>query len=370
MTEQTPTRARDGDQDAFRELTDPYRRELRRHIYRIVGSPQDAEALLRETLLAAWRGIEPFQARVRPRVPGPHRHQPLARCAARGSAARAHERPALTERPEPTRYGDAVWLAPYPDALLDGIPDRAPGPEARHEAREAIALAFVAGLQHRPPQQRAVLVLRDVLGYRAAEVAALLETTQPSVNSLLRRARAAFESRLPTAGRERSPLPGSRASATSPGASPTPSRPGSRGRTRCWSSPCRASGSRPSRGSAAAACSPASGCRGSCATSGIHASQPRGEAGQLRAGHDRGARQQRGTGRRERQRALLDGHAHDVRDGHWKISVVQSPFWRRTSWARAGPSGRSERSRKKPGSTSMPPSGWQSTRSSQERRPG
>jgi RNA polymerase sigma-70 factor (ECF subfamily) len=115
----------------------------------------------------------------------------------------------MTEMPEPTRYGDAIWLEPYPDVLLEGVPDQAPGPEARYEAREAIALAFVAGLQHLPPQQRAVLVLRDVLGYRAAEVAAQLETTEASVNSLLRRARAAFESRLPSADRERSPLPGS-----------------------------------------------------------------------------------------------------------------------------------------------------------------
>ena len=103
-----------------------------------------------------------------------------------------------------------MWLEPYPDVLLEGIPDEAPGPEARYETREAIALAFVVGLQHLPPQQRAVLVLRDVLGYRAAEVAEMLETSEASVNSLLRRARAAFESRLPAAGRERAPLPNSR----------------------------------------------------------------------------------------------------------------------------------------------------------------
>ena len=103
-----------------------------------------------------------------------------------------------------------MWLEPYPDVLLDGIADDAPGPEARYEAKEAIALAFIVGLQHLVPQQRAVLVLRDVLGFRAAEVAEMLETSEASVNSLLRRTRAAFETRLPATGRERAPLPNSK----------------------------------------------------------------------------------------------------------------------------------------------------------------
>jgi RNA polymerase sigma-70 factor (TIGR02960 family) len=92
----------------------------------------------------------------------------------------------------------------------EGVPDHAPGPAARYETKEAIALALIVGLQHLPPQQRAVLVLRDVLGFRAGEVAEMLDTTEPAVNSLLRRARAAFEARLPAAGRKRAPLPGSR----------------------------------------------------------------------------------------------------------------------------------------------------------------
>jgi RNA polymerase sigma-70 factor (TIGR02960 family) len=116
----------------------------------------------------------------------------------------------MTEVPEPTRRAEPIWLEPYPDVLFEGIPDEAPGPEARYETKEAIALAFIVGLQHLPPQQRAVLVLRDVLGFRAGEVAEILDTTEASVNSLLRRARAAFDSRLPAAGRERAPLPNSK----------------------------------------------------------------------------------------------------------------------------------------------------------------
>jgi len=111
--------------------------------------------------------------------------------------------------PKPTRLGEPIWLEPYPDVLLEGIPDDAPGPEARYEAREAIGLAFIVGLQHLPAQQRAVLVLRDVLGFRAREVGEMLETTEASINGLLRRARAAFETRLPATGRERAPLPSS-----------------------------------------------------------------------------------------------------------------------------------------------------------------
>jgi RNA polymerase sigma-70 factor (ECF subfamily) len=116
----------------------------------------------------------------------------------------------MTQMPEPTRYSEAIWVEPFSDVLLEGIPDRAPGPEARYETREAIVLAFIVGLQRLPPQQRAVLVLRDVLGFRAGEVADMLDTTQASVNSLLRRGRAALESRLPGVGRERAPLPHSK----------------------------------------------------------------------------------------------------------------------------------------------------------------
>jgi RNA polymerase sigma-70 factor, ECF subfamily len=209
VTEQALARARAGDHDAFRELTDSYKRELQLHIYRIVGSPQDAEDLLQETLLAAWRGLEQFQARASVRAWLYRIATNRALDALRASRRRLEDQ-RMTQLPEPTRWSEPVWLEPYPDVLLEGIPDQAPGPEARYEAKEAIALAFIVGLQHLPPQQRAVLVLRDVLGFRAGEVAEMLDTTEPSVNSLLRRARAAFESRLPAAGRERAPLPNSK----------------------------------------------------------------------------------------------------------------------------------------------------------------
>ncbi len=194
------------DEHAFRELTDPHRRELQVHLYRMVGSVQEAEDLLQETLLAAWRGLDRFDGRASVRAW-------LYRIATNRAldalrASRRRPAPSMPPMPTPTRLDEPLWLEAYPDRLLEGVPDDAPGPEARYETREAIALAFVVGLQHLPGQQRAVLVLRDVLGYRAAEVAAMLETSEASVNSLLRRARSAFAARLPATGRERAPLPG------------------------------------------------------------------------------------------------------------------------------------------------------------------
>jgi RNA polymerase sigma-70 factor (TIGR02960 family) len=109
--------------------------------------------------------------------------------------------------PEPTRRGDPSWLEPYPDVLLDGLPDSAPGPEARYQTRESISLAFLAALQCLPPWQRAVLVLRDVLGFRAAEVASMLDSTTDSVANALKRARATLASRLPGPDRDQAPLP-------------------------------------------------------------------------------------------------------------------------------------------------------------------
>lgn len=210
MTEQTLARARAGDHDAFGELTASYRRELQLHIYRIVGSAQDAEDLLQETLLAAWRDLNQFraQASIRPWLYRIATNRALDSLRARRRQPQALRQ--LADVPEPTRMSEPMWLEPYPDALLEGIPDTAPGPEARYETKEAVALAFIAGLQQLAPQQRSVLVLRDVLGFPAAEAAAILQTSEASVNSLLRRARAAFETRLPTASRERVPVPNSR----------------------------------------------------------------------------------------------------------------------------------------------------------------
>jgi RNA polymerase sigma-70 factor (TIGR02960 family) len=207
VTESPLRLARLGDDDAFRALTDPYRRELHVHCYRILGSVQDAEDIVQETLLAAWRGLEQYEERDSLRA-WLYRIA-TNRClnALRDSRRRPREAPGLPfEVPEPTRRGEPLWLEPYPDALLEGLAATAPGPEARYETKEAVTLAFVAALQHLPPRQRAVLVLRDVLGFHAAEVAEMLESSEVSVNSALQRARAALETRLP-ADRERPPLP-------------------------------------------------------------------------------------------------------------------------------------------------------------------
>jgi RNA polymerase sigma-70 factor (ECF subfamily) len=198
-------RAREGDEDAFRQLTDPYRRELQLHCYRILGSLQDAEDLVQETLLSAWRGLSGYEGRASVRAW-------LYRIATnrclnvlRERARRPQELPSMADAPQPTRRGESIWLDPYPDVLLDGVADATPGPEARYETREAVTLAFVAALQHLPPRQRAVLVLRDVLGFHAAEVAEVLGTSEISVKSALQRARATLDARLPAS--ERTPLP-------------------------------------------------------------------------------------------------------------------------------------------------------------------
>jgi RNA polymerase sigma-70 factor (ECF subfamily) len=189
----TLQRARAGDSEAFRALTDPYRRELQVHCYRIVGSVQDAEDLLQETLLAAWRGLGDFEGRAS--VRSWLYRIATNRClnALRGSSRRPQAMIGLVGAPEPSRWGEPIWLQPYPDVLLDGLPDRGEGPDVRYETKEAVGLAFVSGLQRMAPLQRAVLVLRDVLGYRAAEVAEMLETSEAAVNSALQRARAALE---------------------------------------------------------------------------------------------------------------------------------------------------------------------------------
>jgi RNA polymerase sigma-70 factor (TIGR02960 family) len=204
------TRARAGDGDAFRELTEPYRRELQVHCYRMLGSFQDAEEALQDTLLAAWQGLGGFEGRASVRT-WLYRIATNRCLNARRSASR---RPAKewdvpkVEPPEPTRLGDVVWLEPYPDVLFAGAIDAPLGPEARYDQTEAISLAFVTALQVLPPRQLAVLVLRDVLGFHANEVAEMLDSTVDSVNSALKRARASLQRRLAMAG-DREPPPAS-----------------------------------------------------------------------------------------------------------------------------------------------------------------
>ena len=209
VTEAVLARARAGDEQAFGALTGPYLGELQLHCYRILGSVADAEDVLQETLLAAWRGLAGYQGRASPRA-WLYRIA-TNRClnALRDSGRRPRAQPPGPpfEPPEPTRAGEPVWLEPYPDVLLDEMPDRSAGPDARYEAKETIALAFVAAVQHLPPRQRAVLVLRDVLGFRAAEVAGMLEASEAAVNSALQRARATMAAQLPGPGREQAPPP-------------------------------------------------------------------------------------------------------------------------------------------------------------------
>ena len=212
MTTDLIARARAGDDEAFRELTESYRRELQVHCYRMLGSLQDAEDVLQDTLLAAWQGLEGFEERASIRTwlyrIATNRCLNALRSASR-RPAKEWDIPQV-EPPEPTRLGEVVWLEPYPDALLEGAVTTPLGPEARYQQTEAISLAFVTALQLLPARQRAVLILREVLGYNANEVADLLESTVDSINSALKRARANLRHGLPpTADRERPPSPDS-----------------------------------------------------------------------------------------------------------------------------------------------------------------
>ncbi len=214
MTTDLIASARAGDGEAFRKLTEPYRRELQVHCYRMLGSLQDAEDVLQETLLAAWQGVGGFEERASIRTwlyrIATNRCLNALRTASR-RPAKEWDIPQV-EPPEPTRLGEVVWLEPYPDALLEGAIKIQPGPEARYQQIEAISLAFVTALQLLPARQRAVLILREVLGYRANEVADMLDSTVESVNSALKRARAALRRGQPPKGdREPPPAPDSRA---------------------------------------------------------------------------------------------------------------------------------------------------------------
>lgn len=188
--------ARTGDEVAFRSLTEPYLRELRLHCYRILGSLTDAEDVLQETMLAAWRGLSTYQgkASLRAWLYRIATNRCLNALRDAGRRPRVGPLPPF-DPPEPTRRGDVSWLEPFPDTLLD--------PAARYQARESVQLAFVTALQRLPPRQAATLVLRDVLGFTTVEVAAMLDTTDTAVKAALQRARATLQRRRPAP----SPLP-------------------------------------------------------------------------------------------------------------------------------------------------------------------
>jgi RNA polymerase sigma-70 factor (TIGR02960 family) len=206
MTTDLVTRARAGDRDAFRELTEPHRLELQVHCYRMLGSLQDAEDAVQETLLSAWQGLDGFERRASVRTwlyrIATNRCLNVRRSASR-RPVKEWDMPAVAP-PEPTGFGETPWFEPYPDSLLDDTGDL--GPEARYAQSETISLAFVSALQVLPPRQLAVLILRDVLGFHAGEVADMLDTTVASVNSALKRARAGLQSVRPQA-EERAPAP-------------------------------------------------------------------------------------------------------------------------------------------------------------------
>ena len=213
MTADLIERARAGDGGAFRQLTEPYGRELQVHCYRMLGSLQDAEDALQDTWLAAWQALGGFEGRASLRT-WLYRIATNRCLNARRSAGRRQAKEwnvPNVEPPDPTRLGEVVWLEPYPDAGLERAIDAPVRPEARFEQTESISLAFVTALQLLPPRQLAVLILRDVLGFHADEVADMLDSTVNSVNSALKRARASLQRRRqPTDDREPPPAADSR----------------------------------------------------------------------------------------------------------------------------------------------------------------
>ncbi|HEX6390787.1 MAG TPA: sigma-70 family RNA polymerase sigma factor [Solirubrobacteraceae bacterium] len=201
------TAAREGDETAFEQLVAPYRRELHAHCYRMLGSLHDTEDALQDALLKAWRGLKTFEGRSSLRAW-------LYRIATNASLDIINRRPKQRVLPidevpawDPARgvgepLTESVWIEPYPDEQL-GLADGLAAPDARYEQRESVELAFIAALQHLPANQRAALILRDVLAFSAAETAELLETSVASANSALQRARAATDERMPEQSQQR-----------------------------------------------------------------------------------------------------------------------------------------------------------------------
>jgi RNA polymerase sigma-70 factor (TIGR02960 family) len=192
MSEELLAMARAGDRTAFAAMVEPHQVELQVHCYRMLGSLQDAEDVLQETVTAAWIGMDGFESRSSVRTW-------LYRIATNRclnqlrTAKRRPETLVAVGIPSPSSMSELTWLQPFPDTLLEGLPDDLPGPEARYEAREAITLAFVTAMQRLAPRQRAVLILRDVLGYPAKETAELTGMTLDAVNNAVKRARARLE---------------------------------------------------------------------------------------------------------------------------------------------------------------------------------
>src|SRR5512135_202519 len=195
--------ARTGDQREFSRLTEPYRHELQLHCYRILGSLQDAEDIVQETLLRAWRRLDTYEERA-PLRAWLYKIATNACFDALGKRPRrvlptTHYAPADPRQPFAPPITDPIWLEPYPDDL---IAEPEAGPEARYSLHESVSLAFLAALQSLPPRQRAVLILCDVLDWHASEAAQLLEITVPAVNSALHRARVTMRKNYHTRGRE------------------------------------------------------------------------------------------------------------------------------------------------------------------------